>query len=75
MYKSVEEFAKDLAVCMEPISTECLCTDPPDPNNRDPEMRDYDDPECHSQYCPIYIYALIKKSTEPPHPADGRTVS
>ena len=44
------------AAMMEPINDECLCTDGPCEDHEDPKRRDYQDPSCHSQYCPIYLY-------------------
>jgi len=42
---------------MEPISTDCMCIDPPCEDHEDKTNRDQNDPSCHSQYCPIYLYA------------------
>ena len=48
------------ASMMEPISNECMCIDEPGEDHKDPTRRDYQDPSCHSQYCPIYLYAYAE---------------
>lgn len=45
------------ASMMEPIQSECLCMDEPGEDHIDPTRHDYQNPSCHSQYCPIYLYA------------------
>ena len=58
---NLNEFASELLNMIEPIASECLCIDPPGDFQDDPERQDYDDPEAHSQYCPIYLYHYIKR--------------
>lgn len=45
------------AFMMKPINDECMCTDPPGEDHEDKSRRDYSEPSCHGQYCPIYLYA------------------
>lgn len=58
---NLKDFASELLNMMAPISSECLCIDPPGSAQDDPERQDYDDPEGHSQYCPIYLYHYISQ--------------
>ena len=48
---------KTFALMMEPISGDCLCVDPPDEEHEDEDRRDAENPSCHQQYCPVYLFA------------------
>lgn len=48
----------------EPISDDCLCADPPDEDHQEEARRDPDNPSCHSQYCPVYLYAYALAMAE-----------
>lgn len=56
---SEEERARwmNFAGMMKPISDDCLCFDSPDEKHVDESRRNPDDPSCHQQYCPVYLYA------------------
>jgi len=57
--KSEGDWASFVAM-MEPINTECLCIDEPCEDHEDENRRDFSDPSCHSQYCPIYLWAFAE---------------
>lgn len=45
--------------CLE-TAQECQCTDPPETRPDDDERgNDPDDPECHQQFCPVYLLAVV----------------
>jgi len=44
---------------------ECQCIDPPEDRDADDERgNNPEDPSAHSQYCPVYMLAVIKAGLE-----------
>ncbi|KKL22871.1 hypothetical protein LCGC14_2431060 [marine sediment metagenome] len=54
-----QRLAATMVDIMEPISGDCLCMDEPHEDHEEELRRDYNDPSCHSQYCPRYFFAYL----------------